>query len=356
METSSMTPTTRVALPPDQIDLDTTGRRDYWVTLEHDGDWADWRIPLTVIVGDRARPREGVVAFGSTHGNEYEGPVAIRHLCHEIDAGAVAGRLILVPVLNPAAFAAGTRDGAGVNLNRAFVDGAGIDPALSSIGHRIARFVREKIWPHVHVVLDLHAGGTVARFAPMTSFHAVPDPAQEAATIDAARRFGTPFVARYQDRTPGLLTSEAEGLGKITVGCELGWGAAVSPRGVEHARRGVLAAAVRYAGLDLPVAGDDVDDAQTLLEMIDPACFIPAPWPGWYEPLHECGAAVAAGDPIGYLHDFDRIDEPPRTITATVSGYLVAQAWLAKVTAGQHIAVVGESVPWRGPQGSGRRR
>ncbi len=341
-----MSATTRVAVPPDHIDLETIGRRDYWVNLEHDGDWADWRIPLTVMVGDQARPGEGVVAFGSTHGNEYEGPVAIRHLCAEIDADTVAGRLVLVPVLNPAAFAAGTRDGAGVNLNRAFVDGAGIDPALASIGHRIARFVRERIWPHVHVVLDLHAGGTVARFAPTTSFHTVADQGQLASMIEAARRFGTPFTAMYQDRTPGLLTSEAEGLGKITVGCELGWGAAVSPQGVAYARRGVLAAAIHHAGLDLPLDGQPAEDAGTLVEMIDPACFVPAPRPGWYEPLHDCGALLAAGDPIGYLHDFNRIDEPPLPITAAVPGHLMAQAWLAKVTTGQHIAVVGRSVPW----------
>jgi predicted deacylase len=82
--------------------------------------------------------------------------------------------------------------------------------------------------------------------------------------------------------------------------------------------------------------------------MIDPACFVPAPWPGWYEPLHDCGTPVAAGDPIGYLHDFNRIDDPPLPITAAVSGYLIAQAWLAQVSAGQHIAVVGRSVPWPG--------
>jgi N-alpha-acetyl-L-2,4-diaminobutyrate deacetylase len=346
MEMTSMHAPFRAAAPPEHLDLETPGRRDYWVTLEHDGDWADWRIPLTVMVGDGVRPGQGVVAFGSTHGNEYEGPVAIHHLCQDIDAEAVAGRLILVPVLNPAAFAAGTRDGAGVNLNRAFVDGAGLDPGLASIGYRIVRFVRERIWPHVHVVLDLHAGGTVARFAPTTSFHAVRDPAQQAAMIEAARAFGTPFVAMYQDRTPGLLTSEAEGLGKITIGCELGWGAAVSPRGVAYARQGVLAAAVHDAGLDLPLTADHLDDPQTLVEMIDPACFVPAPWPGHYEPLHDCGARLAVGDPIGYLHDFDRIDEPPLQITAPVPGHLIAQAWPAEVTAGQHIAVVAQPVPW----------
>lgn len=338
----------RTAVAPHLLDLETPGRRDYWVTLEHDGIWADWRIPVTVMVGEDARPGEGVVAFGATHGNEYEGPVALKHLSAELDASRLTGRLVLVPVLNPAALRAATRDGEGVNLNRAFVDGAGIHPALATIGHRIARFVREQIWPHVHVVLDLHAGGTVARFSALASFHRVDDPGQVAAMTETARWFGTPFVCMYQDRTPGLLTSEAERLGKITIGCELGWGAAVSRQGVAHARQGVLAAAVHHAGLDMELLpmGHHADGTQGLVEMIDTACFVAAPWPGWYEPLHDCGDPVAAGEAVGLLHDFDRVDEAPWPVLAAVDGRLVAQAWLAEVTAGQHIAVVARELPW----------
>ena len=69
-------------------------------------------IPLTVMVGPGARPGEGLVAFGANHGNEYEGPVAVKHLMRDIAAEDVLGRLILIPVLNPAAFRAGTRDAA----------------------------------------------------------------------------------------------------------------------------------------------------------------------------------------------------------------------------------------------------
>ena len=137
-------------------------------------------MPLTVFVGPEAREGEGLVAFGSTHGNEYEGPVAIKHLLAEIELDAVRGRIVLVPVLNPAALREGTRDGAAVNLNRAFVDGAGSTPALADITHRIARLVREQIWPHVSVVLDIHSGGQVMRFAHVSSMHYSANPGQMA--------------------------------------------------------------------------------------------------------------------------------------------------------------------------------
>ena len=126
----------RRIVQPEALDLDSPGRRDYWVALEHDSIWGDHLIPLTVFVGPETKNGEGLVAFGSNHGNEYEGPVVLKHLLREIDIRNVRGRMILIPVLNPAAFLSGTRESQqedGVNLNRAFVDGAGTTPALAGI-------------------------------------------------------------------------------------------------------------------------------------------------------------------------------------------------------------------------------
>lgn len=37
----------------------------------------------------------------------------------------------------------------------------------------VAGFVREYIWPRLHVVIDVFIGGDVARFALVASFHPV---------------------------------------------------------------------------------------------------------------------------------------------------------------------------------------
>lgn len=336
----------RLICRPEKLDLDSPGRRDYWVALEHDSIWGDHLIPLTVFVGPRAKPTEGLVAFGSNHGNEYEGPIVLKHLLREIDLTDVAGRIILIPVLNPAAFQAGTRESTlddGVNLNRAFVDGAGVTPALAGITHRIAAFVRQCIWPRVHVVLDLHAGGDVARFALCASFHPVDDPILSEKIEDTARWFGTPCVMLYQNLTPGLLPSEAERLGKITVGTELGWGKAVCTEGVRYGRQGVLAAAINHGqlrGTIEPIAHHKAG-TQRKVAMIDRECFTVAPFAGHYEPLVDCGANVKCGQTVGLLHDFDYLDGEPWPALAGVDGMVVAQAWVATVSRGQHIVVVG---------------
>jgi len=336
----------RKIVRPAGLDLETPGKRHYHVALEHDSMWGDHLIPLTVLVGPNARPGQGLVAFGSNHGNEYEGPMALRHLMDDFRLEDVQGRIILVPVLNVAAFRAGTRDSTlddRVNLNRAFIDGAGRTPGLTGITHRIADFVRTAIWPHAHVVIDLHAGGLVARFHQCTSFHPLDDPEQHRRIEETARWFGTPLVITYQNETPGLLPSEAERLGKITIGTELGWGGAVQASGVRYARQGVTAAAIHHGQLagHIDKIAHHADGTQRMADMVDRDCFTPAPFAGHYEPLLECGAIVAKGTTVGLLHDFDRIDLPPWEVRAGIDGIVIAQAWNAPVLQGQHILCTG---------------
>lgn len=340
---------TRTIVRPDKLDLESPGRRDYWIALEHDTIWGDHLIPLTVFVGPKARAGQGLVAFGANHGNEYEGPMALKRLMNEIRVENVLGRIILIPVLNPAAFTAGTRDSTlddGVNLNRAFVEGAGAIPALAGITHRIAAFVRQFIWPHAHVVLDLHSGGQVARFGLCASFHPMEDAEQSKACEETARWFGVPFLMIYQNATPGLLPSEAERLGKITIGTELGWGAAACADGVRYGRQGVLAAAINHGQLQgkIEPIGFHQSGTQKKLEIVDRECYTSAPFTGHYEPLVECGAVMKRGETVGLLHDFDRIDLDPWPVTAGVDGILLMQAWQAEVRRGQHIAAVGREI------------
>lgn len=341
----------RKIVRPDDLDFDMPGRRDYWVALEHDTMWGTQLIPLTVLVGNQAVEGQGLVAFGSTHGNEYEGPTAIKMVMHEIEVDKVEGRIILIPVLNPEAFRTGTRDSVaadGVNLNRAFVDGAGREPALARITHRIADFVRKWIWPQVHVVLDLHSGGQQIRFDLCASFHPIDDPVLAAQTLETAQWFGVPLIMIYQNRTPGLLTSEAERLGKITVGTELGWGEAVNSEGVIYAKQGVLAAAIHHGQLqgEIQPIGHQASGTQKQAAIVDFDCYVPAPFDGHYEELVVCGSRVRRGDLIGRLHDFQRIDEPAWPVQSPKDGVVVGQAWGARVRQGQFIVCVGEEIPF----------
>ena len=335
----------RLSVAPNALDLDSPGRRDYFVRLEHPTYWGDYLIPLTVYVGRNHVPGRGVVAIGATHGNEYEGPVAIKHLLHEIDPKAVTGRVILIPTLNVPAFNAGQRDTPddGVNLNRAFPG-----EERGGITHRIAHFVSTAIFPHVHVVLDIHSGGQVARFQPLTSFHHVADANQRRAIERTARAFGARFTMNYQNNTPGLLTSMAERLGKIVVGSEFGWGNAVLAEGVSMTRQGILSALIMHEQMTgvLPENVHFPASEQILVDNSEHSCYVPAPFDGHFEPICLCGKLVEKGERIAFMHDFNRIDEPAAEIVAPHDGYVICQAWSAKVFRGQVISVVSIPQPW----------
>ena len=84
-----------------------------------DSAWGNLMIPITVI-----RNGAGPTALltGGSHGDEYEGPVALVELARTLDPAQVSGAVVIVPFLNYPAFRAGRRlspvDGA--NMNRIF--------------------------------------------------------------------------------------------------------------------------------------------------------------------------------------------------------------------------------------------
>ena len=335
----------RMIVSAEQLDFEKPGRRDYHVKLEHTTIWAHHLIPVTVIVGPTAKPGKGLVAIGSTHGDEIEGPIAIKHLLRDIRTEDVLGRIILIPVINPMAWKANRRETPddGVNFNRAFPGNP-----KGSVTFRLADFVTRFIFPQVHVVLDIHAGGEVARFPQTANVHFMADPAQRRAMEETARGFGTKFIMQYQNSTPGLLTGLAEDLGKISVGTEMGWGRAAQAAGVSMSKQGVLTAAVKQGLLkgDLPPGRHYRESEQLLVDTSDPASNHLAPFEGHFEPTVELGQKVSKGERVAFLHDFNRIDEPPLELVAPHDGYIICQAWGAKVIQGQVITQIGKVLDW----------
>ena len=174
--------------PIADIDWETPGVRFSHLPFTFDHSWGRVRVPFYVAVS--AKPGPTVVAIGGTHGDEYEGPVGLKNLIQTLDpARLVAGRLIVLPVLNVPAFFAARRDSPldGKNMNRVFPG-----DARGTITERIARFVTDEVLPRADIVIDLHSGGAGFEIVRCTSFHQVSDPAAFARFKETALLFGTP--------------------------------------------------------------------------------------------------------------------------------------------------------------------
>ena len=327
--------------PVGQLDWESVGARFYHVPFTLDGAWARLRVPLYVVCAPQ--PGKTIVAIGGTHGDEYEGPVGLKNLIHELDpATLVAGRLIIIPVLNVPAFKAAQRESPldGGNMNRAFpgkVDG--------TITARIARFVTDEVLARADVVIDIHAAGTGMEIARCASFHEVADPAQARAMTETAKLFGMPFVMVYSSGFgAGLLTEEAEALGKVTIGGEFGYGASADLQGIRWAHGGVLNVMRQYGLLDSPIVDlvPQTVDRQRVVVATDIDRYITAPFRGISEPLVPLGAYVTKGTPVARLHDFDKIDEPGATIYADNDGYVLMRRFRAATEQGDMIMVIGQ--------------
>jgi predicted deacylase len=323
-----------------RVDFETPGKRHYQLAFHLDSAWGYSLVPLTVIRG-AAGAEAGVAVIGGTHGNEYEGQIAVKRLCQNIDANGLCGLVVLMPQLSESACRAGTRVSPldGVNMNRAFPGNA-----RGSLSYRIAHFVKTAVFPHVRVVIDIHSGGREAVFPLCTSFHRLPDIVQFAEISRAARLFNTPFLFVYsRQMASGLLSDEAEDDGKIAIGGEFGSGEGVNPEGVGHAYEGSLNVMRHYhllPGPVRPIANED--RRQRLIQAPDLADYRPCPRDGIWEPLAAPGDDVGNGQLLGLLHDFSDHSVAPLEIRAHRAGVLIARYSAAVCPKGLTLFVIGE--------------
>ena len=335
-----------VVYDPSTIDFDRPGKHHYQVAFHLDGAWGYSLVPLTVINGRQGSNANGVLCFGGTHGNEYEGQIAVKRLCSDLDPERMTGRAVLIPQLSESACIANTRVSPldGVNMNRAFPGNP-----RGTISSRIAHFVKTRIFPLGRIVLDIHSGGKEGAFPICASFHPIPDPRQRAEIAAVCRIIDTPFVFIYASAmASGLLTDEAEAEGKITIGGEFGAGETSSRAGIRHAYEGVRNVLCHYGlveGAVAPVRPAGSPD-QVLVKADRLESYVPCPRDGVWEPVVEPGERAAAGQLIGRLHDFSDHSAPALDIAAPRGGRIAMLHLSARPSKGQTLYVLADELSW----------
>lgn len=310
MTASSIVPT---------VDFEVDGIQHGYLRLPWSRDasaWGNMMLPITVI-----RNGSGPTALltGASHGDEYEGPVALVDLAQTLRVEEVSGRVIIIPFLNYPAFRAGTRlspiDGA--NMNRIFpgrVDG--------TVSHKIADYLRRYLLPLADLVLDFHSGGRTLDFVPFAASHTLPDPEHAARCRAACTAFGAPYsVTMLEIDDVGMLDTEAEGMGKTFVTTELGGAGTSTARSVAIAKRGVRNVLI-HAGI---VAGEMVHHPSIQLDMPSIDCFNFSETEGLIEPCIDLGDPVSAGDVVARVHSAIRTGEAPIEYRSRLNGILAAR-------------------------------
>jgi len=280
-------------------------------------------VPVTVLVGRRARPR--VAAIAGVHGNEYPGPLALLDLAQALDPAALDGTLVLVPIANPLAFNAGTRSSPedGVNLNRVFPG----DPA-GTLTLRLAHAVVDGIVADADLAIDLHSATETGEMVPMAGFREhTGDVAVRSARAAAAFGLETYWMMRW---APGTLSTALNQRGIPAVGCELGGMGTATAEQIHLYRDGVLRCLDRP--FDAPLPGE----VEVMEEATSPAS-------GLIDPAVGLRDAVRAGQLLGRV--LDPWGERVAAVESPCDGRVAHLRLFRQINAGEALAWIARRTP-----------
>ncbi|MEJ8573604.1 N(2)-acetyl-L-2,4-diaminobutanoate deacetylase DoeB [Microbaculum marinum] len=300
-------------------------------TSRDESAWGAVMIPIVVI-----RNGDGPTALltGANHGDEYEGPIALQALAHELKPEDIRGRVIIVPFMNTPAFHAGRRISPldGVNLNRCFPGRPDGSPT-----EKIADYFLRHLVPLADIVLDFHSGGKTLDFVPMAAAHLLESAVQQEACVAAMRAFNAPYsMALREIDAVGMYDTVVEEAGKTFVTTELGGGGSATARSARIARRGVRNL-LKHAGL---LSGDPEIAPSIDIDTTVGDCFHFCERSGLAEFLVDLGETVERGDPLALIWPVERAGGGPVTIEARNSGILAARHFPGLIKPGDCLAVV----------------
>lgn len=187
----------------------------YQTTLDVDGKEGPLAIPVLVVVGDEPGPTS--LVNGGTHGDEFDGPEAIRRFWHAISPRQVRGSVALIPALNLPAYLAAMRNNPADGVDMSGVWREGVADSTTS---RIAKRLMESVLPHVSARLDMHGGGDIFKIARLVMFTRPNDDALRAKYLSLTKRIGIDMV--WQFPTPTVEDNYFIRNGKVSIGVEIG--------------------------------------------------------------------------------------------------------------------------------------
>ncbi len=319
------------------VDLDKPGKQVGFIMIPHsphDDAWGATRIPLAVIANGKGPT---VIIEGGNHGDEHEGPITIGELIRELEPGQVQGRLILMPASNAPAVQASQRVSPvdGLNFNRTFPG----DPR-GTLTQQISAFMTDHILPRGDAFMDLHSGGSSLDILPSAIIEPSEDADLRRRNIAAVRAFDAPLTVVISNLgEPRTATAAAVRAGLVTVGTEMAGAGRVSLDALGICRRGVRNVLVHLGGLEASHAAPRQHDSM-ILELDGPNAYVFATADGVFEPFHENGHEVHAGEPAGRIHfPLDPAKEP-ETLNYQADGILYGRRHPGRVRPGNCCLVV----------------
>ncbi|RWO86343.1 succinylglutamate desuccinylase/aspartoacylase family protein [Mesorhizobium sp.] len=317
------------------FDLDTPGVSTGHLVVPKGADCEALSLPVfSLNKGEGPR----LLITGGCHGDELEGPIVARRLVEWLPERQTCGRVIILPVLNPPAVQAWSRNTPidGLNLNRVFpgrVDG--------SVTERIADAVSRLLLPAADTVFDLHSFGPTWDFPPASTTHPIADVDLMAQTLQMAAAFKLPVTLLWDHHdTHGMFDTWAHSQGKVFVCAEFGGGTVGADNLVIYeagVRNALIALGLVEGKAEFPTFRQQ-KSGQTL--ETHPPDELKSPAPGIFEPRCSVLDEVNQGDLIGILHPMNSLSGESIDIRAPGTSVVFAIRSGAHVDVNEGVALV----------------
>jgi predicted deacylase len=288
------------------------------------------------IQGQAAGPH--LLITGGVHGDEFEPMIAIRRLMALSELQSIRGQLTLVPVVNEAALARGSRVADdGLDLART-CPGKPDGTITERIAHALSELIRTADY-----YIDLHTGGTTLSIWPLVGYMLHPRSDVLDNQRAMARAFNLPVVWGTEPSLAGRSLSVARDANVPAIYAEYLGGGRCSEAGVQAYIAGCLNVMGSLGMLDRPPPASDVE-----FEIEDPRPnsghlqrHHPSPTDGCFEPAVELGQPVGAGDLVGRV--VDPLGRAPHDVRADQSGRVLVLRTFPAVKQGESLAVILET-------------
>jgi len=269
------------------------------------------RIPAAQLDGGSAGPHWLITA--GVHGDEYEGPEAIRRAVATLAGEKFPGRVTAIPVMNPMAYRAGRRctPADNGNLNRLFPGRAD-----GTITQQWAAWLWREFVSKANRLMDHHAGGATWAFEPVAGFYRDEDKPMAAA-------YG--ITLWKAPETPGVFSCEFRRHRGHAIGMELGYGGVRDEAMTARAASAIISLVRGKEHTPLgPVFGHED---------------ILAPASGEWTASRSITQHVNVGDTLGVIRDWT--GATLAEVKSRFSGRVLAVRRLVSVEKGELVVVVG---------------
>jgi len=301
-------------------------------------------IPIPIVVLQNGTGPTALFVSG-THGDEYEGQVALCNLARSLKPEAIQGRVILLPAANLPAAVAGTRtspidEG---NLNRLFPG-----DAQGSVTEQIAYYIEHELVARADMVVDLHSGGSSLHYVPSALIGQDDEnPERQAKLVAALKAFAAPisYVGHAQPGQGAVRTTSGAALraGKLSLGSELGGSGTVTTAALRIAERGLRNVLAHMGIMDASVAEPG---PTRILDVGGPDYFVYAPGTGLFEPLAEPGDTVTAGQPAARIHMPETPWAQAETVHFARDGFVLCKRMPGRTVRGDCLFHLGTDLHW----------